>query len=107
MKLDQEDEPSFLPSSEENSDDQEMRDLIHNPPIHNAQEDQPLSQDDAEMKSGSRSSAALSVKTRGRQKILPQWSRIIDFDEIEDYEAEGFDIQQDIEDMEEDSVPQQ
>ena len=51
------------------------------------------------MKSGSKSSVKLSAKSRGRPKIQPQWSRIIDFDEIEDYEAEGFEIELDIVNM--------
>ena len=58
-----------------------------------------MDSNNAVMKSGSRSSVELSVKSRGRSKIQPQWSRIINFDEIEDYKAEGFEINLDIEYM--------
>ena len=37
-----------------------------------------------------------SSNRRGRKKIQPNWSRVISFDEIEEYEAESHEIQSEL-----------
>ena len=37
---------------------------------------------------------------RGRKKIQPKWSRIISFDDIEDHQVEGHEIQADLDALE-------
>ena len=45
---------------------------------------------------------SVSSRSRGRPKIPLKWSRVIDFEFIHEYEAEAFDIDVDLQELEED-----
>ena len=71
--------------SSSGSDDQEMRDRSHDLPIQSANDDVTMN--------------SISTRRRGRPRLEPLWSRIIDLDNIGDEDPEVYNINDDIQEM--------